>query len=349
MMLPTSSQHRPDLSKSRSDLDMIKQVQKAKLDEIKKLCRGMKDICSSFNLTDELSTVVASLKAEAKRLTSSKARADADATIVDLLAFIDKLSRGSPASSQRGSKYDYGQITIEELDLEDELADIDLEDDHDGGAPNREHRAARPVKAMQGNSGASRWSTQVHRQDGYAVKAVCRNFASGHCNFGDRCHFRHVATSAMEWRPLAQCHSSPSNSRPLRPSVSRPGSASRGNGNGAMGQGSISPAYVPPHSRPGSDGQQGPRLPTVQQQKMVATHTVPANKSGMIAKLMGPQGTIVVLLCVILLCIILYSYIGNITRSTGCVIEVPKNHKEGGPVVLSVFADNGIADGLCPG
>lgn len=46
--------------------------------------------------------MVASLKAEAKRLTSSKARADADATIVDLLAFIDKLSRGSPASSQRG-------------------------------------------------------------------------------------------------------------------------------------------------------------------------------------------------------------------------------------------------------
>ena len=62
----------------------------------------MRDICSNFNLTDELSTVAASLEAEAKRLTSSKARADADATIADLLAFIDKLSSDQPASSQKG-------------------------------------------------------------------------------------------------------------------------------------------------------------------------------------------------------------------------------------------------------
>ena len=65
-------------------------------------CRGIRDICSNFNLTDELSTVAASLKMEAKKLTSSKARADADATIVDLLGFIDKLSSEKPAASQKG-------------------------------------------------------------------------------------------------------------------------------------------------------------------------------------------------------------------------------------------------------
>ena len=54
-------------------------------------------------------------------------------------------------------------------------------------------------------------------------------------------------------------------------------------------------------------------------------------QTGMIAKLMGPKG----------------SNINNITRSTGCVIVVPKNHKEGESVVLSVLADNGNADALC--
>ena len=34
-----SAQARSQQNKSKSDLDMIKQVQKAKLDEIKKLCR----------------------------------------------------------------------------------------------------------------------------------------------------------------------------------------------------------------------------------------------------------------------------------------------------------------------
>lgn len=66
------------------------------------LCRGVRDICSNFNLTDELSTVVKSLEMEAKRLTSSKARADADATIADLTGFIDKLSSDKPATSQIG-------------------------------------------------------------------------------------------------------------------------------------------------------------------------------------------------------------------------------------------------------
>ena len=155
-----SAQAQSQQNKSKSDLDMIKQVQKAKLGEIKKLCRypqipqvsgqlfvqltqtilvfitsillclslacwceqqhvqmlslrfnvtvaldcfrGVRDICSSFNLTDELSTVAASLKAEAKMLTSSKARADADDTIEDLLAFIDRLSSDQPTSSQKG-------------------------------------------------------------------------------------------------------------------------------------------------------------------------------------------------------------------------------------------------------
>lgn len=79
------------------------------------LCRGVRDICSNFNLTDELSTVVKSLEMEAKRLTSSKARADADATIADLIGFIDKLSSDKPAISQIGEcqcnhpivEYDY--------------------------------------------------------------------------------------------------------------------------------------------------------------------------------------------------------------------------------------------------
>lgn len=66
------------------------------------MLRGVRDICSSFNLTDELSTVAASLKAEAKRLTSSKARADADASVKDLLAFVDKISSEQPSSSQKG-------------------------------------------------------------------------------------------------------------------------------------------------------------------------------------------------------------------------------------------------------
>lgn len=40
------------------------------------------------------------------------------------------------------------------------------------------------------------------------------------------------------------------------------------------------------------------------------------------------------------------SNINSITKKTGCVIEVPKDRKDGQPVILSIHASGGNADGL---
>ena len=186
---------------------------------------------------------------------------------------------GKSYLSVAGIKYDYGQVTVEELDLDDELADIDLEDDDD--SPDQERSAGKPPMAKPDIYQAP-WcrSGQAPRQGKDAAKAVCRNFASGECKFGDKCHFKHVATSSADKRPPAQYYSSPSSSRASTPSVSRPGSASSSwrQGSGAAGKGSRDPSPAPSQSRPGSARQQSrPRLPVVQQ-KMVTTFTVPDNK-----------------------------------------------------------------------
>ncbi len=40
------------------------------------------------------------------------------------------------------------------------------------------------------------------------------------------------------------------------------------------------------------------------------------------------------------------SNINSITKKTGCVIEVPKDRKDAQPVILSIHASGGNADGL---
>ena len=40
------------------------------------------------------------------------------------------------------------------------------------------------------------------------------------------------------------------------------------------------------------------------------------------------------------------SNINHITKTTGCVIEVPKNRNDGEPVILNIHSNNNNADGL---
>lgn len=208
-----------------------------------------------------------------------------------------------------GAKYDYGQVTIEELDLGDELANLDLDEDH---APDQErhsrprsggYRSGRSRRSESGSSrsesgssrsgsGSSRSGSRYRRStrrsaggrsqadNSGASKNICRNYASGQCTYGDRCHFKHVTYSAADRRPPAQYYSSPSSSRASTPCVSRPGSANRQTGKEQTARGSRGPSPVPlpSHSHPSSAG---PRLPVVQQKPdMAATFTVPANKVG---------------------------------------------------------------------
>ena len=197
-----------------------------------------------------------------------------------------------------GIKYDYGQVTVEELDLGDELADVDV-DVEDMDLPDRERQSVsgrrqpcanyeRHGSCANGDKccykhevrGKLASQEKPRRQDSNAGKGICRNYASGQCKYGDRCHFKHVAYSAVDKRPPSQYYSSPSSSRGSTPAVSRPNSANQQYGNGQMGRGSRgpSPAPSPSQSRPGSAGQQaGPRLPVVQQ-ALVATFTVPVHK-----------------------------------------------------------------------
>jgi len=65
-------------------------------------CRGVRDICSSFNLVDELNTVLALLTMEAKHMQSVKARAEANSTIKELTDFVDKVSKEEPANKPKG-------------------------------------------------------------------------------------------------------------------------------------------------------------------------------------------------------------------------------------------------------
>lgn len=65
-------------------------------------CRGVRDICSSFNLVDELNTVLASLTMEAKHMQSVKARAEANGTIKELTDFVDKVSKEEHVNKPKG-------------------------------------------------------------------------------------------------------------------------------------------------------------------------------------------------------------------------------------------------------
>ena len=56
------------------------------------MCRSVKKICKTFNLTDELASVLESLRMEVKSLTSPSARVAADTNIKDLSDFIASLS-----------------------------------------------------------------------------------------------------------------------------------------------------------------------------------------------------------------------------------------------------------------
>ncbi len=65
----------------------------------------MRDICSSFNLVDELNSVLASLTMEAKHMQSVKARAEANSTIKELTDFVDKVSKEEPANKPKGHSF----------------------------------------------------------------------------------------------------------------------------------------------------------------------------------------------------------------------------------------------------
>lgn len=204
-----------------------------------------------------------------------------------------------------GIKYDYGQVTVEELDLDDELAEMDLEDEEETG-PDRERGSAREGHVNQRlacanferhgscangdrcqyahgptNNKSSGWHGTYPGQS--RNDRVCRNFATGQCMYGDRCNFTHVAYPPAELRPPAGYYSSPSSSRNSTPAVSRPGSAS------ASRRGSASRPGSAAASRPGSAarqnasgpssaaGQSAPRVP-IASDKLSSTFNVPADK-----------------------------------------------------------------------
>lgn len=74
-------------------------------------CRGVRDICSSFNLVDELNTVLASLTMEAKHMQSVKARAEANSTIKELTDFVDRVSKEEPEAKRRGGPKQLAVLT----------------------------------------------------------------------------------------------------------------------------------------------------------------------------------------------------------------------------------------------
>ncbi|GAQ80006.1 hypothetical protein KFL_000440080 [Klebsormidium nitens] len=104
-----------EIGSAKSDLDLLRAAQAAKLEEIKQLCRDVQAsseppndcgngrmlqgvrlfadaIVSGFNFVDELATVLDSLRMEKRQLLTIKAREDAEATIRDLEAFINGLN-----------------------------------------------------------------------------------------------------------------------------------------------------------------------------------------------------------------------------------------------------------------
>jgi len=79
-----------------NDLAQVKALQKGKMEEIKKLCLELKEICPDFNLVHELYAVVTALKFNARKLTSMQARVDAEQIIKNIEGIIDGISVSLP-------------------------------------------------------------------------------------------------------------------------------------------------------------------------------------------------------------------------------------------------------------
>ena len=66
------------------------------------LCRAVKQMCSGFNLVDEVQTVLDSLKKQARSLQSVAARATAQETIDSISLFLSDLARDYDPSTRPG-------------------------------------------------------------------------------------------------------------------------------------------------------------------------------------------------------------------------------------------------------
>jgi len=79
-----------------SDKDIIRKGIESKIatinDSIKKDCSELKQICSGFNLVDELNDLIHQLQAESKSLTSVEARQTADDFINSIKTIANNLN-----------------------------------------------------------------------------------------------------------------------------------------------------------------------------------------------------------------------------------------------------------------
>ena len=75
------------------DIQTLQEVLKKKETEIHRWCQKLKEICSQFNFIDELKSVIDTMKANARGLTSMKARSEADNMINNIEKLADELQK----------------------------------------------------------------------------------------------------------------------------------------------------------------------------------------------------------------------------------------------------------------
>ncbi|DBA73436.1 TPA: hypothetical protein ACH3X1_011472 [Trebouxia sp. C0004] len=186
-------QARNQQSRSKVDMLMIRKAQDSKMAEIKHLCRGVRDICSSFNLVEELNTVLASLTMEAKHMQSVKACADGNSTVKELTDFVDNVSKEEPVNKPKGEVYDYGLIKVEELDLSD-----------DENKDSLDNKTSRRKSALRDSTSSSSSSHDT-----------CQAFARGRCEQGTKRRLKHLVNSysSSDSRSRPQMHQAQPNGR----------------------------------------------------------------------------------------------------------------------------------------
>ncbi|CAI4232656.1 unnamed protein product [Auanema sp. JU1783] len=82
-----------EITKWSTDIQALENALKQKETKICECCQELKEICSQFNFVDELSSVIDTMKANARTLTSMEVRDKAEDMIRNITHLADKLSR----------------------------------------------------------------------------------------------------------------------------------------------------------------------------------------------------------------------------------------------------------------
>lgn len=115
------------------DMKGLKKALKVKEEKIKECCERLKKICSAFNFVSELKSVTDTMEANARTLTSVKAREEADTMIDHIKVLADRLTKtGMDGGSDAEEKEQSGDSDEEKSDDSAEEEDDDEEEDDEG-------------------------------------------------------------------------------------------------------------------------------------------------------------------------------------------------------------------------